>query len=318
MHVLVLGGTGFLGSALTPRLLERGHRVTVLTRNAAALPRIEAAGSSALLGDLLVPGSFSTRDLDVDVVVLIAQPEIFGRRAGALRLHQLARQVTRMHEAALSLARGHRCPIVLTSGTSFRTEGEQVADESWPLRRAGIARVGAGTDALLEKARAAGVPAFVRILPGQIYGPGGMLRRMYEWARQGRNLVIGTGSNHIPRIHVDDCADAYVRVVERLPVLSNGDSFIAADDVACTTMQFAEELARQAGLPPPRLAPPLMRVAVRLAMGASLYETVTMDCRVSNARLKRLLGWTPTYPSYREGLAASMRDLVHAEEAATT
>ena len=33
MHILITGGTGFIGSALTKRLIEQGHAVTVLSRN---------------------------------------------------------------------------------------------------------------------------------------------------------------------------------------------------------------------------------------------------------------------------------------------
>jgi NAD dependent epimerase/dehydratase family enzyme len=32
MHILVTGGTGFIGGALLPELLSRGYRMTVLTR----------------------------------------------------------------------------------------------------------------------------------------------------------------------------------------------------------------------------------------------------------------------------------------------
>ena len=32
MHVLITGGTGFIGRALSRQLFERGHTVTVLTR----------------------------------------------------------------------------------------------------------------------------------------------------------------------------------------------------------------------------------------------------------------------------------------------
>lgn len=34
MHVLISGGTGLVGTKLTERLIENGHSVTILTRNA--------------------------------------------------------------------------------------------------------------------------------------------------------------------------------------------------------------------------------------------------------------------------------------------
>ena len=36
MHVLVTGGTGFIGTALVQQLLAAGHRVTVLSRKPAS------------------------------------------------------------------------------------------------------------------------------------------------------------------------------------------------------------------------------------------------------------------------------------------
>lgn len=33
MHLLITGGTGFIGQALCPALLEAGHQVSVLTRD---------------------------------------------------------------------------------------------------------------------------------------------------------------------------------------------------------------------------------------------------------------------------------------------
>jgi nucleoside-diphosphate-sugar epimerase len=33
MNVFITGGTGFLGTALTQKLLAQGHRVTILTRS---------------------------------------------------------------------------------------------------------------------------------------------------------------------------------------------------------------------------------------------------------------------------------------------
>jgi 2-alkyl-3-oxoalkanoate reductase len=305
MRILVLGGSGFLGTALVPQLVERQHAVTVLTRSAATVARIEALGARALVGDLLAPQTFANNLAGIEAMVLIAQPPMFGRRIGARRFARLRAEVGRMHESALAMAMRAGCPIVLTAGTAFRTEGAEVADETWPLQRTGIARIGSGVDALLEQARAASAPKFVRLLPGQIYGPGGMFIKMLEMAKRGRNFVIGDGQNCIPRIHVDDCADAYVRAVEHLSELPSGEAFIVADDVACTTTEFASEMAACFGLPPPKRMPKPVRLVLRFVLGKYLLETMQTSCRVSNGKLRRQLGWAPRFPSFREGLRAT-------------
>jgi 2-alkyl-3-oxoalkanoate reductase len=308
MRSLVLGGSGFLGGALVPQLVTRGHAVTVVTRDVGKVPRLEAMGARAVLGDLLEPASLRPVP-EVDAVVLLAQPAFFGKRIGRARFARLTDEVTRLNLSALVLARERSIPIVVTGGTAYRTRGDEVADESWPLTRTGVARIGAGVDPLLEQVRREGTPKFVRLLPGQIYGPGGMTLQMIEWARNGRNGIIGDGKNRIPRVHVDDCAAAYALALESLPRLPTAEQFIVADDVACTTEAFSTELAAQLGLPPPRHVPRPVQLALRVVLGKYLFETMQMDCQVSNQKLKRELGWAPRYASYREGLAATIAAL---------
>lgn len=40
-----------------------------------------------------------------------------------------------------------------------------------------------------------------------------------------------------------------------------------------------------------------------------MYETITMNCRVSNAKAKKQLEWKLKYPTYREGLPATIQEL---------
>jgi len=58
MDVFVTGGTGYIGRALIPVLLRRGHRVRVLAR-VASVERIPD-GADAVIGDPLVAASFAS------------------------------------------------------------------------------------------------------------------------------------------------------------------------------------------------------------------------------------------------------------------
>ena len=71
--VLVMGGTGYIGQRLIPALLERGHRVRVLTRLESA--RRVPEGAEAVIGDALDPQSVKAALKFGDTVVhLVGTP----------------------------------------------------------------------------------------------------------------------------------------------------------------------------------------------------------------------------------------------------
>jgi nucleoside-diphosphate-sugar epimerase len=304
MRVLVIGGTGFLGSHLVPKLIGNGHQPTVLTRSAEKAARLEANGVKVIIGDLLQPDSFLPRLTPQDLVISIAMPEMMKpKRITRRRFLELRDTTTAFFKTSFTVAEKLGCPLVATLGTSFRTKGDEVADESWPIERFGAQKIGELVDPMIEEARKCGRPPLILMLPGQIYGPGGMfLKMMYQRMKEGKGGIIGSGENFMPRIHVDDCADAYIKVLEKMPV---GESFIVADDSQCTTKEFMNAMADFMEAPRPKSVPGL---PVRLIMGKLLYETITMNCRVSNAKLKRL-GWKPNYPTYKEGLPATITEI---------
>lgn len=72
-HVLVTGGTGYIGRRLIARLLERGHRVRVLAR-AASVDRVPR-GALAVVGDALDADSILNALRDGDTLVhLVGTP----------------------------------------------------------------------------------------------------------------------------------------------------------------------------------------------------------------------------------------------------
>lgn len=72
MNIFVTGATGKVGSRFVPRLLQRGHNVSVLVRNATKAGTREQQGVNVVEGDLLQPESLAYELRGIDVVVHLA------------------------------------------------------------------------------------------------------------------------------------------------------------------------------------------------------------------------------------------------------
>ncbi|MBD3407568.1 MAG: NAD-dependent epimerase/dehydratase family protein [Candidatus Lokiarchaeota archaeon] len=300
MKILVLGGTGFLGSRIVDRLINLNHTVSVITRNEDNIVKLQEKGVQGYVGDLMNP-VFIKEIPNHDFVVNVAMPLEFGR-ISKKKLDKMRKRTTKFVSTALMAGRQFDCPTVLTLGTSFKTEGNEVADESWPLVREGLAAVGDEADEIILDAVNQGQP-IIRMYPGQIYGPGGQMKKMYDMMMSGKFGLIGDGENYIPRIHVEDCAEAFVLAIEKNAV---GEKYIIADDTPVTMKDFTYYMAELAGKEKVRKIPKLL---ARLIMGKALVKTMEMNCIVTNEKAKRELGWSLRYPSYKEGLKVTIAEL---------
>lgn len=72
MKILVTGATGKVGSRLVPRLLEQGHEVRMLVRDAERARFLVNQGAEPVLGDLLQPDSLKSAVRGTDAVVHLA------------------------------------------------------------------------------------------------------------------------------------------------------------------------------------------------------------------------------------------------------
>ncbi|MHA1935363.1 MAG: NAD-dependent epimerase/dehydratase family protein [Candidatus Thorarchaeota archaeon] len=301
MRVLIFGGTGFLGSHLTPKLLAHGHEVTVVTRHKDQIAKLESQKVKGILGDLLEPEEFLHILPPQDVIVLIAMPLEFGR-ISKKKFQEIRERTTKFVSTTLAVGEKLECPTILTLGTSYRTGPGEVADESWPIERFGLTKAGDQVDQLIKEALERGQP-IIRMIPGQIYGPGGQFMEIYRRMKSGKFGIVGKGDNRIPRVHVEDCADVFALAVNKLPV---GESFIVADNTPCTMREFTEFMGECMGITKIRTIPKML---ARLILGGLLIETMNMDCVVTNAKAKSDLGWNLKYPSYRDGLPPTISEI---------
>jgi nucleoside-diphosphate-sugar epimerase len=304
MRVFVIGGTGFLGTHLVPKLQKQGHEVTILTRSREKASNLEGLGIKVVVGNLLQPESLMSNLSSQDAVISVAMPDIRPGRISSKRFKILRNQTTSYFSTPITIAEKLSCPLIFTLGTSFRTKGDEVADESWPIERFGMTRIGELVDPLISEVIKRGSLPLIQMIPGQIYGPGGLFRNlMYEWTKKGKYRVIGSGNNYIPRIYVEDCADAYIKALGKMPI---GEKFIIADDGPCTQREFSDFMADCMRVSKPKSIPGFV---IRIVLGKLMYETITMNCRVSNAKAKKCLGWKPKYPTYRQGLPVAIKEI---------
>lgn len=288
-------GTGFLGSHLVKRLIDRRHEVTIISRNPYHDMLFDKSRVRFIKGDILqadkieIPGR-------VDVLVYTAMIPFKPGRISDKKFKELERITGQYLNNTIELAKRLTCPLILTSGASFDTKGNEIADESWPIARKGMAALGRCYDEMIDIIKRDSSIPLIEMLPAQIYGNGGMFGKVINMAKNGRIVILGGGSNFLPRIHVNDCADAYVLAIEKLPV---GKRFIISDNENVRVKDFMLHLAKAFGARKIINIPnPLLRVVT----GKHIFNTLTMNTKVSNDLIKRELGWTPNYPSYREGI----------------
>jgi len=102
MHVLVTGGTGALGREVVRRLIDKGHRARVLSRN-------HAEGDDWVQGDLVTGAGLEVAVKDIDVIIHAASDPISPRKyqatdvLGTRRLLAMAREAGIRHVAYVSI-----------------------------------------------------------------------------------------------------------------------------------------------------------------------------------------------------------------------
>lgn len=127
-------------------------------------------------------------------------------------------------------------------------------------------------------------------LPG-IYGPG---RSALERVLEGKAHRIAIPQQAFSRVHVEDIASGVIAALE-----APAGAYNLADDLPCSQNAVIEEACRLTGLP----LPPLLSLE-EANLSPTARAFYAENRRVANGKAKRVLGWKPRYPTYREGLRA--------------
>jgi len=172
-RALVTGGTGFIGSNIALRLLERGWQVRILARPETSRQLLEEGPFEYASGDVLVPGTLPAALNGVDVV-FHAAGVVDHWRQGVERMLQV--NVTGTHNLMEAiLACGVERVVHISSTAAMGIHPDTVVDESFrfyvPPERFlyGHSKFQA-EEIVLEMVRRQGLPAVI-VNPATVIGP---------------------------------------------------------------------------------------------------------------------------------------------------
>ena len=310
MRALVTGGGGFLGSALTARLLARGDSAVVFARG--DYPALRDAGAETVRGDLRDAHSVSAAVAGADVVFHVAAKA--GYFGDPEEYQAINVQGTRNVVAACRELGVRR--LILTSTPSVVAGGEALegVDESQPYPARHVADY-PRTKAIAEaEVLAADDPASglrtVALRPRGIWGPGDtqLFPRLVQWTREGRLARLGAGDPLQDFAFVDNVVDAHLAAAEKLesaPDVVGGNAYFITDGapIGCWTM--VARCLETADLPAPSKTVPLGLAKFLGAANEALWNLLGIR---SEPRLNRFKVAALTAPCHFD-ISAARRDL---------
>ncbi len=296
--VLVIGGAGYIGSALLPKLLKRGHRVRLLDRmfygfepirDTLNHPNLEIMQDDFRRVDKLVECMQG-----VDAVIHLGA--IVGDPACALD-HDLTIEVNLMATRTIAeVAKGYgirRFIFASTCSVYGASVGEELLTEESPLNPVSLYAVTklASERVLLDMATETFSPTILRL--STIYGLSGRTRfdlvvnLLTAKAVMDREITIQGGDQWRPFLHVDDAALAMLQTLEApLPSIHKQIFNVGSDEQNYTIQQIGELIQK-------------MVPAAELVNQGSGGDR--RDYRATFTKIRQQLGFVPQW-TVREGV----------------
>ncbi len=299
-RVVVIGGTGHVGTFLIPRLVQTGHDVVVVSRSLrepyqphAAWESVERVAIDRMEAE--EDGTFGKRISDLEPEVVIDM--ICFTEASARHLVKAVRGRVQhfLH-----------CGTVWVHGPSFLAPSTE-AESRNPFGDYGI-RKSQIEAYLLDEAHRNGFPATV-VHPGHVVGPGWTPLNptgnfdpdIYRKLAQGEEVLIPHfGMETVHHVHADDVAQAFTQSMLNWSA-SVGEAFHAVSPAAVSLRGYAHNVAswfgQEANL---RFVPwDEFEKEAGADHAKQTYEHILHSPSCSMEKGRRLIGYEPRYTSYQ-------------------
>jgi nucleoside-diphosphate-sugar epimerase len=298
VRVFVAGATGVLGRRIVRQLLARGHLAVGLARTDAAERTIRSLGAEPRRADLFDEESLTKAAEGCSVVIHAATAIPTKVRTGPrdwVLNDRIRREGTRCLAAAAGrvgagayLQQGVVWSVRAPRGVAFDEDATPVDD---PILASSLY----GERIAKEAGSAADFRVAILRCGGFYSADAWHTRILAESLARGRPILVDGGRAVWSFLHSEDAASAFVAAAE----WPKSGVWHIVDDRPVSLSEFLGELARRLGTRPPRRLP---RSLARLFLGRFTADLLATSFPTSNRRFRGDFRWTPTYPTFAEGL----------------
>ncbi len=298
MRVVIIGGSGHIGTYLVPRLVAAGHEVVAVSRGLRDPYQAQAAWTAV-----------EQRTIDRAEAEAVGT---FGAQIRELRPEVVIDLICYTLDSARQLVNALRgnvqhflhCGTIWVHGPSAVVPATE-AQPRTPFGNYGIQKA-AIESYLMDEARRTGFPATV-LHPGHIVGPGWVPLNpaghfnpaVFTQLAAGKELTLpNLGLETVHHVHADDVAQAFERALVHWRA-ATGESFHVVSPAAMTLRGYAGAMAAWFGQPA-RLAflPwPAWRATVAETEANATWDHIAHSPSCSIAKAQRLLEYQPRYSS---------------------
>jgi hypothetical protein len=215
IHVLLTGGTGVVGKRLTAALLEKGHRVSHLSRSPGKDPQVKT-----FLWDI-AKGQIDEQCIDdADVVVHLAGAGIADKRWTLQRKRELVESRTRSIELIYGLIknRANQINSVISAAAIgyYGNRGDELLTEDSAPGKGFLPECCVAWENAVDEGKTLGLRV-VKFRTGVVLDKdGGALPQMALPVKLFAGAAFGSGKQWIPWIHWRDVVDMYADAIENI------------------------------------------------------------------------------------------------------
>ena len=269
MNIFITGGTGFVGKGLTQRLIDSGHRVTLLTRS------LRKTGShppevSLVEGDSTRKGEWQKSVSEHEAVINLAGASIFSRWTPEMkRILRESRILTTRNLVEAFEGSGVRTFFSTSAIGYYGFHGDEELTESSPPGSDFLAQLAMDWEKEALKAEISGVRVVLTRFGIVLGEEGGALGQMVPMFQKYLGGPLGSGRQWFSWIHRKDLTQAFLFLLSK-PGISGPVNFTAPNPVR--NCDLAAALGRVLNRPARLPAPGFMLRLVLGEFGSILLE----------------------------------------------